>query len=91
MAPGGLYWPAAHTNCVALVDPAAQKYPAVQLLAQLPWPTAALKTPAGHGIGAPLPIGQYVPAGHCPGQVAEPPALYSPALQFVHDDDPAGL
>ena len=66
MAPGGLYWPAAHTNCVALVDPAAQKYPAVQLLHRSGDGSdgVVLYRPAGQGEHDDWPANDHWPGSH---------------------------
>ena len=70
--------PAGHALAVAFVDPAAQAYPAAQLPLQVDIvsPDVAPKLPARHG---PLQLALVKPA--------EPP--YRPALQFVHDVEPA--
>jgi hypothetical protein len=79
-APPTLYRPAAHISAVALVDPAGQAYPALQLPLQ---PALAIPLTA-----------PYVPARHAPLQLAVGKAAtapYRPTLQFVQVLNPATL
>ncbi len=79
-APPALYWPATHIAAVALVEPATQAYPALQLPLQ-----PALDRPA---------VAPYVPEGQGAVHAADGSAMeapYSPGLQFVHALDPLTL
>ena len=76
--PPRLYFPATHTAAVAFTEPAAQKYPAAH-------------GPVHNDDDRPV-VAPYRPATHDPLQpvvfsfAVDP---YSPALQFVHDPEPA--
>ncbi len=75
-----LYRPAVHIAAVALVDPATQACPALQL----PLHPAEVRPS----------VAPYVPAGHGAVQEADARAVvapYRPALQFVQVLDPATL
>jgi hypothetical protein len=79
-APPTLYRPAAHIAAVALVDPATQAYPALQLPL--------------HSTDVRPSVAPYVPAGHGAVQKADARAVvapYRPALQFVHTLAPLAL
>ncbi len=82
-APGPLYWPAGHSTAVALVDPAGQAYPAVQLpLHTDVAPAAELNVPAGHAEHDAAPASLYCPAGHCTAvALVEPTGHAYPGLQ----------
>ncbi len=85
-APARLYRPTGHTDVVALVDPAGQKYPAVQgpLHAAVLRPTADTlnQVPAGQSLHAPAPAGLYLPAGHTDVvALVEPMGQENPAVQ----------
>jgi hypothetical protein len=65
-APTREYWPTPHCSAVALVDPAAQAYPAVQLPVQaaVGRPAVDPYLPAGQAVHVPDPEGAYCPATH---------------------------
>ncbi len=92
--PPALNWPAAQMEAVALVDPAGQAYPAVQLAAQgAARDTSELHRPAAHDAHVPAPLVLNWPASHMTAvALVDPagqayPAVHMTAVALV---DPAG-
>jgi hypothetical protein len=96
-APASLYLPPGHTAAVALVEPAAQTYPALQLPEHVAFlkPTDPPYTPAGHRLHDPAPPALYWPTAHMAAVALVLPATHAyPALQlpehvaFLRPTDP---
>jgi hypothetical protein len=92
-APNRLYQPTGQMAAVALVEPATQRYPAVQfpLHAAFVRPCTLPNTPAGQSMHAAAPDRLYWPTGQAVHTPA-PAALYDPAghTNVVGTADPAG-
>lgn len=93
-APTRLYVPAGHTAAVALVDPGAHAYPAVQGV-HTAAPAVALYCPAPHRVAFPEPAGHTDPGGHVSVQAtvalgARGTVPYKPAGQGVQEEDEGG-
>jgi hypothetical protein len=84
-APPTLNLPSGHISAVALVDPATQKYPAVQLPlhAALDISFTPPYVPAGHALHEPAPPTLYCPAAHIAAvPLVDPAGQAYPALQL---------
>ncbi len=84
-APATLYLPGRQTDAVALVDPAGQEYPAVQVALQAAVrPVSSLHLPAAQLLQAPAPARLNFPERHTDTvALVEPAGHANPALQVA--------